>query len=342
MSAQVLRARIDELSSEIDLQKALVRKLEHDRCLVQRQLNALVDPVARLTPELSSEIFLQCLPPVRLPMAGAHNFPMRLQNVCTNWNTIALSTPALWTDMQIIFPCAEGMERLLPIWFQRARDLPLSISLRGDRASWSRHREIPVEKLVLPTLRCFTLEESPLVYPPHTAPQILTYFTLPALETLTVPMFVVSAGDLLRLLKRSAPPLRKLVVGIDDSQRLLTSHELHECLHLIPRLAHFETRWPDQITHIVPDLVAALADSSSLLPNLQSLTIRMPGGRFDIPDSYWQTFLRAVSTRRLQLHIAGPHFRMPSVDILTAFKELAADGVQIYIGNKEHNFVDDK
>jgi hypothetical protein len=143
MSAQQLRARIEELSSEIALQKKLLKKLEQDKSIAQGQLNAVVDPVTRLPLEISSEIFLQSLvpdytppqgDPSPRPMAGAQYLPMLLLNVCNAWSAIALSTPALWSAIQIDFPCAEGLTQLLPIWFQRAGKRSLSVSLRGDVA----------------------------------------------------------------------------------------------------------------------------------------------------------------------------------------------------------------
>ncbi|KAJ7896274.1 hypothetical protein B0H14DRAFT_3612194, partial [Mycena olivaceomarginata] len=111
MSAQELRARIDEISSEIILQKKLVQKLEHDRSLLQRQLNAVVDPVSRLPLEVSAEIFLQCLLPhhsasqrlpgrrpttTLFPVPRAYCAPMLFLNICNAWTAIALATPALW------------------------------------------------------------------------------------------------------------------------------------------------------------------------------------------------------------------------------------------------------
>jgi hypothetical protein len=57
MSAQELRTRIEELSSEIALQKRLLTKLEQDKSVAQGQLNAVIDPVAQLPLEISTEIF---------------------------------------------------------------------------------------------------------------------------------------------------------------------------------------------------------------------------------------------------------------------------------------------
>ncbi|KAF7328750.1 F-box domain-containing protein [Mycena venus] len=138
-SVAELRARIQKLSSEIELQKKLLTKLEHDKFLAQRQLNAVLDPVARLPLEISSEIFLRCLPPLpalNLPASGTrrrpHPLPILLLNICNAWTTIALSIPDLWTAIDIIFPCAEGFQEVLQTWLQRARNRPLSISFRGD------------------------------------------------------------------------------------------------------------------------------------------------------------------------------------------------------------------
>ncbi|KAJ7787105.1 hypothetical protein B0H14DRAFT_3505904 [Mycena olivaceomarginata] len=110
MSVQELRARIDELSTNVILHKKLLKQLKHDKILAQRQLNAVTDPVAHLPSEISSEIFIQSLAPLEQP--GALHATMLLLNICSAWSTIALSTPALWAS--------------------RARNRPLSISLHGD------------------------------------------------------------------------------------------------------------------------------------------------------------------------------------------------------------------
>jgi hypothetical protein len=139
MSVKELRARIEKISDEIELQKKFLAKLLSDKSLVQRQLNAVLDPVARLPPEISSDIFPHCLSPVPaldLPPSDARGGPdpylILLLTVCNAWTTMALSTPDLWTAIDIIFPCAEGFPEILETWLQRARNRPLSISLRGN------------------------------------------------------------------------------------------------------------------------------------------------------------------------------------------------------------------
>ncbi|KAJ7646041.1 hypothetical protein DFH06DRAFT_1332975 [Mycena polygramma] len=112
MSVDELRARIAKLSTEIDLQKELLKSCRSGG-----------------TPlEVSSEIFLQSLPLLPEPVARGHS-PLLLLNICNIWTDIALPTPALWANIHIVSPCAEGF-RVLPIWLGRAGNHPLSISLR--------------------------------------------------------------------------------------------------------------------------------------------------------------------------------------------------------------------
>ncbi|KAJ7457922.1 hypothetical protein B0H11DRAFT_1873363, partial [Mycena galericulata] len=127
MSVKELQERIEKISADIERQKEVLKKLEHSKSLVQRQLNNARDPVARLPPEISSEIFTQCLPLLGEP--GARNIPMLLLNICNTWTDIALSTPALWAAVRVVFPRPEGFRQLLGTWLQRACNRPLSLSL---------------------------------------------------------------------------------------------------------------------------------------------------------------------------------------------------------------------
>ncbi|KAJ7453639.1 hypothetical protein B0H11DRAFT_1740939, partial [Mycena galericulata] len=94
LTAEALETRLAKISADIELQKAVLKNLEHSKILVRRQLNSVRDPVARLPLEISSEIFIQCLRP--FPVPRARHAPMLFLNVCNAWTDIALSTPALW------------------------------------------------------------------------------------------------------------------------------------------------------------------------------------------------------------------------------------------------------
>ncbi|KAJ7876565.1 hypothetical protein B0H13DRAFT_2055046 [Mycena leptocephala] len=120
MSVKELQARI------------VLKQLVKDKSAVQRQLNAVQDPVARLPLEISSKIFLECLP--LLPVPGARFAPMLLLNVCNSWTSIALSTGALWATFAIEFSARPSLPdptrlRILKLCLHRARNYPLSIRL---------------------------------------------------------------------------------------------------------------------------------------------------------------------------------------------------------------------
>ncbi|KAF8198278.1 hypothetical protein K438DRAFT_1933625 [Mycena galopus ATCC 62051] len=420
MLAEELRTRIEELSSQIELQKELLRKLEGDKRLVQRQLNAVADPVARLPLEISSEIFLQTLP--SFPKVGAIHGPMLLLSICNAWTTIALSTPALWRTFRIDFPCAKNLRQVLPSWFQRAGNRSLSVSVRGDfRACdnevcaviWQHgeqleHLEIlndvydeeqdddeydcegevdlfarsgspePMPLLETLTIRSFipargfysvdvlailrvapnitecfcgghldggfmhldtATSENPLVLPmlrrlmfgeleegDDSDDQILGRLSLPALESLFLPMRTVTFEGLLGFLRRSRPPLTELGMGWEYEPESPDPVHLHECLRLVPTLTGFKMWRPE--LYVVADFFAALADSPSLLPSLCSLTIEMAisWDRTTIDaESSWRVLLRAVSTRRFHLRLLGVPWQAPPADVLAAFRELLAD-----------------
>ncbi|KAF7375501.1 hypothetical protein MSAN_00438100 [Mycena sanguinolenta] len=138
MSVEELRARIAAIDHEIELQKKLLERLEQDRVRALRQLNTALDPVARLPLEISSEIFLQSL---ATSPSGARGVPTVLLGIFNAWTDIALATPAMWMAVHIHFPCGDHFAKILPIWFQRAGNFPLSasISLCGHSTNWN-HR----------------------------------------------------------------------------------------------------------------------------------------------------------------------------------------------------------
>ncbi|KAJ6590720.1 hypothetical protein DFH09DRAFT_1026877 [Mycena vulgaris] len=127
--AAALRTRLEDLASAISHHMEIIRDLEKTRSAVQRDLNAILDPMARLPFEISSDIFTRCLPAI--PRADPLTAPMILLKVCHSWSNIALATSALWTSIQIEFPRATGFEHLFDAWLKRAGTRGTSISLRG-------------------------------------------------------------------------------------------------------------------------------------------------------------------------------------------------------------------
>ncbi|KAJ7275108.1 hypothetical protein C8J57DRAFT_1178002 [Mycena rebaudengoi] len=128
-SVATLRTRLGELATSIALQKKVLDDLERTRAHTQRQLNAILDPIARLPLEISSDIFLRCLPDVcRIHPSTA---PILFLGICASWAKIALSTPALWATIHVDFPRAKGFERLFDSYLTRTRSRDLCLSLGG-------------------------------------------------------------------------------------------------------------------------------------------------------------------------------------------------------------------
>ncbi|KAJ7504000.1 hypothetical protein B0H11DRAFT_2222095 [Mycena galericulata] len=126
-----LREHVEAIASMITVQREVLRELEKKKSDVQSQLNAILDPIARLPLELSVDIFMRCLPDSFYP--DKRYAPMLLLNVCRSWTNIALSTPSLWAAIDIECPRENEAEfsKLMDLWFARSRTRPLSVSLHG-------------------------------------------------------------------------------------------------------------------------------------------------------------------------------------------------------------------
>ncbi|KAJ7983054.1 phosphotransferase enzyme family-domain-containing protein [Mycena polygramma] len=124
-----LRERLDELAAALEHHKEVIRDLENATREVQGKLNALLDPIIRLPIELSSDIFLRCLPSTA--SSASHTAPLLLARICHSWREIAHSTPALWAAICIESPSRRGSDKHFDSWLNYAQHLPLSLSIRG-------------------------------------------------------------------------------------------------------------------------------------------------------------------------------------------------------------------
>ncbi|KAJ7498519.1 hypothetical protein FB451DRAFT_1548371 [Mycena latifolia] len=126
MSNAKLRERASELILDISHKQLLLDD-------IQRQLDSIVYPVLTLPPEITSEIFVHCLPARRdFDVVNLDEAPLLLMHVCSAWRQIAISIAALWTtlhiDMQDIGP---HFSEIVRIWLSRARQRPLSVKIVG-------------------------------------------------------------------------------------------------------------------------------------------------------------------------------------------------------------------
>ncbi|KAJ7458013.1 hypothetical protein B0H11DRAFT_204996 [Mycena galericulata] len=239
LTVEALETRLAKISADI-------MNLERSKIPIQRQLNSVRDPVARLPLEISSEIFIQCLPPLPLP-PGAHDVPMLLLNICSAWTDIALSTPVLWVTIFISFPYTEDFQQLLKTWLQRSRKHPSSVHLSTSDFKESaapiirlygqqlKHLEVCYEKddddddeeidilgcasaEPLPLLETLTIRSLSEVKPEYRGPQLLQLLRLaPNLTECTFgcdthPVYDIQAPLVL-------PNLRRLIFGDDADVR---------------------------------------------------------------------------------------------------------------------------
>ncbi|KAJ6585588.1 hypothetical protein B0H19DRAFT_1110233 [Mycena capillaripes] len=406
-SAVELHARIAELSTAIELEKQVLRDLEASRSVARRDLNAIHDPIARLPLEISSDIFMHCLPQEDFPRPDTRNAPLLFLSIYHLWSNIALSTSSLWTTMY-----SESLDAAnLETWLARARSLPLSISICGEycrpeaTAVVNKHAH-QVQDFELSVGSPWRLETMTVPFPSlqklsirhtggeelsflrecmdilHAAPAlvdcafenmfqqhdidvvplthsclrrlrlgksahpddiyeygaientaiILKHLALPALEALVIRGFDISSDELSSFLTRSSPPLQSLHVATRGAGMN------GNCLRSLSKLTdlaleHLETGIGE------PPVVAMMATDHDFLPNIRSLTIR---GWY--PDHHHrdesQNLTSVLTARRTQLHSLWWWYDFPPDDCLLAkLRQLAQDGMNIYIGRHNHNYL---
>jgi hypothetical protein len=202
-----LQKRIEEISFAIARQKDVLRDLEKSKSDAQSDLNAILDPMARLPLEISSSIFTLCLPNNIIPKPNPHEVPMLFTNVCRSWNKIAISTPSLWAAIRIEEPSPDCIGELLDVWLHRARNHALNISLSGAPA---------------PHVRASVLQYA------HQVETLYLYF---------------SSGDDLEDITKPLPSLKTLIIGKcpaddEDSDEEFPgpkqySRTATECIHIL-------------------------------------------------------------------------------------------------------------
>ncbi|KAJ6525081.1 hypothetical protein DFH09DRAFT_1286250 [Mycena vulgaris] len=202
--------------------------------------------------------------------------------------------------------------------------------------------------LVLPTLRHLTfgnVHEDPLDPENETETDILTYLSLPALETIFLPLPSDLLEDFETVLKRSSPPIQRLIAYAQGPA--FGYNQLDKCLRLVPSLTHFEFNGPDRA--VVTALFTSLSDPFGFLPNLRSLKIGVDY-IFHLPEPLsaapYGALAYALAVRRphmtcfeLKWLALGDDRPEKSLDgfLLAAFRKLVADGMKIHIGPRGRN-----
>ncbi|KAJ7753421.1 hypothetical protein DFH07DRAFT_513958 [Mycena maculata] len=129
---QAARDRLETLVSEITILSAHLKDLWAERDVVQAQLDAVAYPVLTLPPEVTTDIFLHCLP--KSPHEPRPRLaPLLLGGICRDWRAIALATPRFWSVLRVKldrYPTRPHvLAELLRTWLSRSGSQPLNLGL---------------------------------------------------------------------------------------------------------------------------------------------------------------------------------------------------------------------
>ncbi|KAJ7679113.1 hypothetical protein DFH06DRAFT_505364 [Mycena polygramma] len=143
------RARIAEINQQI-------AQLQAERDLL---VDSLTFPVISLPVEITSQIFLHCIPDDPLN-SDSFNAAVVLGHVCRQWRDIALALPDLWSAWSLAIDGNISRTRLLTglnLWLARSHNRPLSFRLHHrdgagpeDELWWERVDDF--DKELLPTI----------------------------------------------------------------------------------------------------------------------------------------------------------------------------------------------
>ncbi|KAJ7482938.1 hypothetical protein B0H11DRAFT_2193210 [Mycena galericulata] len=293
-----LRTRIDEFSSSISRQQKVLRDLENQRSAVQIEFNSVLDPVARLPLEISSDIFRRCLPTP--PEFNPSQVPVIFLTICHSWSNIALSTPSLWTDISDRDVSMDKFLNLFEHWLKHARRSPLSLSLEASLhpRSSSNSRTVALVKQYAHQIQSLELcvhsgEDLERLTAPFNILETLTLRTL-----LSEGSFSQTANECVEIL-RAAPRLVECsLININYAEDIHTSSIISAPLthHSLKHLRISSTIILQYFT----------------LPALQSLAVL----ESDITPSNVLSFLNRSSPPLRSLHLKGYHVADTVADYL--------------------------
>ncbi|KAJ7498624.1 hypothetical protein FB451DRAFT_1014652, partial [Mycena latifolia] len=207
-----LRVRLAQVEALISEQESRLRELQETKSGILTQLEGATYPVLTLPGEITSQIFLHCLPqnsPLAresYPAAVPHTrkAPLLLLQICSAWRSIAISTPRLWDVLNLDFErpglllfrgSSDSMMELVDAWFSRAGNRPLSLGIWGS--------DLGGEKLVSSVIRvalpryASRLQDLALHLTDKDFKRIVDIGPLPLLEKITVGLpFLDDGGDI--------------------------------------------------------------------------------------------------------------------------------------------------
>ncbi|KAJ7039667.1 hypothetical protein C8F04DRAFT_1317793 [Mycena alexandri] len=136
---------IADAKAEIAHYESLIKGLRTKIKAAQLQLDSAAFPILTLPLEITTQLFLWCLPSRssdndddKWNRLLTDRAPLSLSYVCRDWREIALSTPALWSNIEVEMDSIGGAD-LFEAWMERVKG-PLSVKLSGfAEHGWDEH-----------------------------------------------------------------------------------------------------------------------------------------------------------------------------------------------------------
>ncbi|KAJ7726821.1 hypothetical protein DFH07DRAFT_852364 [Mycena maculata] len=140
-TANELRKHLKRLDAEIAQHELSLQLLREARTGVLEELRlSLIYPVLTLPFEITSTIFLECLPDYSDDSTRSYpsqdDAPLVFTRVCRDWRTIAISTSTLWNHVRIELDSDDGpgyidskWVSLLDTWLYRSEPQPLYLTI---------------------------------------------------------------------------------------------------------------------------------------------------------------------------------------------------------------------
>ncbi|KAJ7459242.1 hypothetical protein FB451DRAFT_1272288 [Mycena latifolia] len=343
------RAELADIQHQLEVLKTRERDLE-------AALASVVYPVLTLPPEITSRIFLKCLPFHGRVQPSATKAPLVLAQVCRHWRDVALATARLWSSIDLKFEDGRrnipdnGTIPLLRTWLSRAKHSPISLTLRemsvatlvdmlmdfpqllhldtgiSDYTPFDNAGVVPVTAN-LESLIIQSREDAP-------DPPVLDYMTLPKLRRLELhhpPQFQALSSFRIR----SACILEHLALQVS------THTEVWELMRILPDFPGIISL--DLDTYVYLDSFTHGLQDTALLPHLRSLRLTSWCDGIDYASLVW--CLRIRNRDRKVLKSFKLNFDNPRVSelaglptdalILAQLESVVADGLKVQIWSSE-------
>ncbi|KAJ7605130.1 hypothetical protein DFH06DRAFT_261277 [Mycena polygramma] len=310
-----------------------------DRGDLETQLAVISYPVLALPAEITSRIFVACLPAHGRVRPSREAPPLLLTQVCRQWREIAISSCRLWASVDLWFsqrygdPVPAAPLMLLEQWFIWAKGAPLSVTIRSPpQEAFS-----PLIPLLSSVARQISTLELDLDWESF---KLLaeTGMKFPSLQRLGIPRDDHRDDYHCLSFFRNSPSLSALTILNDtpdltsDLYPSLTTIEVHgvlfetvlSILQRFPRLMHLSAN-----LKVGGNTAPGQSTDPLVVPHLQSLALR----RVDIRDV---SRLTLPGLRRLDVHTDHYNTVFPVLLPLLARSSCALEhlGVPFWHGNE--------